>query len=148
MSLAGLPHQLRRSHVSLVLISGIAIGGCSRGPTEPSGPPSISIRLNPSGASIARNASVEIAVTLTRGGGFTGPVTLGVLNMPSSVLASFSPMIVPENATTSTLTLRAGPATGFGNNTVTVVGFGAGGVRGETELTFSIVAATPQAISQ
>ena len=64
-------------------------------------------------------------------------------NVPSSVFTSFSRTTVPANATTSTLTFRVGPGPGLGNNTMRVVGFGAGGLQAEAEFTLSIVAATP-----
>jgi hypothetical protein len=99
----------------------VVLAGCSSDLAEPA---SISIAVSPTSGSVGPNGSIQVQITLTRAGGFAGSISLGVENLPSSVLASFSPAVVPGSETTATLTLQAGPAPGSGNNTIRVLGLG------------------------
>lgn len=144
MALPWLRPHLRLMGIALILGSVPATGACTADSVEPPGPPSLSLSVSPSSAVLAANGSVEIDVTVVRGGGFSGLMTVGMENVPSSVLTTFAPTTIPATASTSKLTLRVGPGPGLGNNTMTVVAFGVAsdglGLKGTRAFTLSIVA--------
>ena len=72
--------------------------------------PAISVGLNPITVSVARGNSATTQVTVTRSGGFAGEVALAVTGLPAGVTGTFAPATLAAGATTSTLTLTAGPA--------------------------------------
>jgi hypothetical protein len=75
---------------------------------------------------VARGASGTVTVTVTRTGGFSGPVSLQPTGMPAGVTAVFSAPSVASGATTSTLTITATNSATAGTTTLSIVGNGAG----------------------
>ena len=116
---------LRLSSVAAMLL-GLACGGGGDGSTgPPAGTPGFTIAASPTALTVARGANGTVTVTVTRAGGFTGPVSLQPTGMPAGVTALFSAPSVASGATTSTLTIAAGSTAAAGTATITVVGNGA-----------------------
>jgi len=86
--------------------------------------PTISVSVAGS-VSLVQGGTGSTTVSITRGGGYTGSVTLSAEGLPAGVTASFSPSTL-SSETTSTLTLSgSGSATvGAGNFTVRAKGTG------------------------
>jgi hypothetical protein len=80
--------------------------------------------MSPTTLSVPVGASGNSTVTITRTGGFSGPVTLTATGLPSGVSASFNPQSV--TGTTSALTLTAAAGAAWGPTIVTVTGTAAG----------------------
>ncbi|MFC1661322.1 hypothetical protein ACFL3S_07725 [Gemmatimonadota bacterium] len=66
----------------------------------------------------------DITVSLTRGGGHTGAVTVGVEGLPNGVSAS--PVTIASGSTTGTLSLEASPSAAGGTYSLTVRASGSG----------------------
>jgi hypothetical protein len=80
---------------------------------------SISIALSPTTVTLPQGGSVTSTVTLTRLGGFNGPVSIAASGLPTGVTASFNPPSFTTGVT-STLTLNASSTAATGAATVTV----------------------------
>lgn len=109
----------------LPLALALLVAGCSDddGGTEPN--PSIAVSLG-GAVTVVQGQTGTTQVTVTRGGGFSGAVTLAASGLPVGVTAAFDPATVPagSGSGTSTLTLTAGPnaPTGAGTFQVTASG--------------------------
>jgi predicted carbohydrate-binding protein with CBM5 and CBM33 domain len=79
-----------------------------------------SLSTTPGRLSVSRGATVTSTVTITRTGGFSGPVALTASGLPAGVTAAFSP--VAANGTSATLTLTASVLAAAGSSTVSVTG--------------------------
>ena len=82
--------------------------------------PSVSLTLGSAAATVPRQGSVTVPVTIARGGGFADVVTLSAVNLPAGVTASFSPPTLGPTATTSVLTLSASISAPLGSSTINV----------------------------
>jgi WD40 repeat protein len=78
-----------------------------------------SISLNSATASLAAGSNAALILTLTRGGGFTGDVTLAVTGAPAGVTVVNTPTIA-AGATTTIITMLTTTAAVPGNSTLTV----------------------------
>jgi len=95
--------------VAAALLAGL-LAGCGGSdavaPTPtPTPTPTAALALGAGTASLAPGATAPVAVTLTRGGGFTGAVTVTATALPTGVTASTE--IIATGATTATVTLTA-----------------------------------------
>jgi len=110
----------RLTILGLALLAAACGGG--DGGTTPT--PTISVSIAGS-VSLVQGGTGSTTVSITRGGGYTGSVTLSAEGLPAGVTASFSPSTL-SSETTSTLTLTgSGTATvGTGNFTVRAKGTG------------------------
>lgn len=115
---------MRKAYRFLPLVGGLLLAGCPSeddGGTEPT--PTIAVSIG--GAIIVvQGQTGSSTVTITRGGGFDGAVTLAATGLPTGVTAGFNPATIPTGGTTSTLTLTAAPtaATGTASFSVTANG--------------------------
>lgn len=85
-------------------------------------PPNHFIRISVSTAqlTVPCGSSVTATVTLTRGGGYTGAVTISVAGLPDDVTAALAPSELTGTATTTTVTIDASATTVTGQYTLTV----------------------------
>lgn len=107
MNVPPLALHLRRSvALALTLLTVTACGGSDDGgPTEPDPTPTVSITASPSSLEIQQGDDAEVTVTVTRGGGFTGAVTIAAQGLPNGVTAPA--VTVPSGSTSSTVTFTA-----------------------------------------
>ncbi len=92
--------------------------------------PDFAISLDASNKSVQAGSSTQLQVSLSRTGGFNGPVELTTAGVPAGVTATFNPATIPTGSATSTLTLTASAGAAVATSTVTVRGTAAG-VTGE-----------------
>ncbi len=104
-----------------LLVAG-AFTGCDNGssPTGGGNNFTISISLANPTLSLEQGGSGTVGVTLERGGGYTGTVSLTVEGMPTGVSATADPASLAAGATSSTITVSAGAAASPGTYTLTV----------------------------
>jgi len=109
----------------VVLVATIAAcsGGDDNG-IEPT--PTIGIALSANTVTLAQGNSGTVNVTLSRGGGFTGPVTIAVEGAPTGVTAAAAPTPIPSGSTASLITINVAATTTPGNYNLTVRGAGTG----------------------
>lgn len=87
------------------LILSMAVACQSDPPTQPSLSPSITLSLSPGSVSVVPGDSVRVTVTITRGGGFDGAVSLTVTGAPSGV--TVPAVTIDAGATVGTIVIAA-----------------------------------------
>jgi hypothetical protein len=146
MRLIGL-HRLRRARtvIAAPLFAAIALlAGCkgSDSTTPITQMPTMSIALSATTVAATPSTPGTISVIVTRGGGYTGDVTLSAEGLPTGVTALFNPSVVTSTGSASVLTLKAGTNATGGTTTITLRGTGTGGVTASTGTLALTVTAT------
>ena len=110
----------RRERIAAaVTVIVMACGGDKdKEPTGNSG--SIQLAVNPTALSVEQGSSGSVTVSLTRGGGFTGPVTLAVTGLPAGITASVSPTQLSESQTSATVSATVAAAVAANTYTATI----------------------------
>lgn len=121
--------------VTLALAATLLAACSNGGDTTTPDTPTMSIALSAATVAATPSAPGTVSVTVTRGGGYTGAVTLTAENLPANVTASFNPAIVQTGSTASVLTLTAAPNASAATTTITVRGTGTGSVSASTATT-------------
>jgi hypothetical protein len=120
--------------VAVVLL----LAGCESKTTDPPANQSISIALAAASGEVTQGGTLDVAVNLTRAGGFTGPVTLSAEGLPGGVTAASG--TIAANATSGTITLTAdgaaAPATA--NATIRATGSGVSAATAALALTVRV----------
>jgi hypothetical protein len=101
-------------------------------------PAAVQVTLAPATINIARLALGETVVRIGRVGGLVGDVVLSAEGMPTGVSVVFAPATLYGTATTSLVTLFAGPTAVAGTYTVVVRANGNAGTTGTSSLTIVI----------
>lgn len=117
----------------LVALVVSALAGCGGGgdnggnPTQPPGPQG-TLALSAGSPAILMNTggSATAGFTITRGGGFTGSVSLAVSGLPTGVTGAFAPASLDASTTSSTLTVTAAANAAVGVSTLTITATGTG----------------------
>ena len=87
------------------ILAVIACGGGEGIVTQPTNNnPTIDLSVGNPSVSIAAGASGSIGVSIARGGGFAGEVSVAVEGLPAGITASLAPATIAAGATTSTIT--------------------------------------------
>jgi photosystem II stability/assembly factor-like uncharacterized protein len=137
-------------------LAGVAfLLGCSNGEGDPSGPAaSIQVAVSPATLTLEQGQSGTVTLTLTRGGGFSGTVSVAVSGLPAGVTASVSPSPLTGATTSAIVTVTVGPQVAPGTYTATVQASaaGVGSVTATYQLTVTArpdfaLQATPNAVS-
>jgi uncharacterized membrane protein len=121
-------HGWRSALTALLFASITACGGSdSSGPTPPpSTPGSLGVSLASFPASVIAGSQATIGITITRGGSFTGAVSLAVEGAPAGVTANLSATSLAAGVTTATLTLQVSATVAAGSYPITVRATGTG----------------------
>jgi hypothetical protein len=90
---------------------------------RPPATPDFTFAAMPAGQTIPLGADARYAITITRSGGFTGPVSFAVSGLPNRATASFSPAgVVSGSSTTMTVSV---PDNGWtGTSTLAIIATG------------------------
>jgi hypothetical protein len=123
------------------LVLSPACGGGDGGPTGETG--SIQISLTPPAVSVQQGGSGTFAVSLTRGGGFSGTVTLSVAGLPAGVTTRITPPQLTGSAASATVEVTAAANAPAGAHTATVTATAAGA--GPATATASVTVTAPPA---
>jgi uncharacterized membrane protein len=114
---------LSRHGAALVLA--VAAAGCkSDGTGIDDG--EIALALSATSATVEQGNATSATATLTRSGGFTGPVQFAVTGAPAGITATVSNPQTTGLVTSGTLNVEVGPAAAPGTYQLTVTGTGAG----------------------
>jgi len=123
-------------------------GGDGAGPTPPPPTPgTLTVALANVPASVVAGSQAAAGVTVTRGGSFTGAVSLAAEGMPSGVTASFSATSLAAGVSTATLTLQVGSSVAAGSYPITVRASGTGVSTATAQLTLLVTAAATPSFS-
>ena len=114
-----------RALVALVAVAAIAcVDAPSR--THPAPVPAINLGLSTNGLSVNQGQSATVTLTLTRSGGFAGPVQLSADPVPNGVTIAFAGPTIAANATISRITVSAASSVAVESFTLTVRGHASG----------------------
>ncbi|MEP6835341.1 MAG: hypothetical protein ABJB74_18295, partial [Gemmatimonas sp.] len=119
-----MPRSLRFLVGSAISLSATAIiacaGGSDKGITVP--PPTPTVSVSPSASTVSASTATPgtLNISVTRGGGYTGAITLSADGLPTGVTASFNPSSLPNGTTISVLTLNAGATAVAATNNITI----------------------------
>ena len=119
---------MRRSVALLTLLFAACSGGGGddAGPITPPPTPTIAVSLAPGAGTAARGATTTTTVSLTRGGGYAGTVTLAADALPAGVQVSFAPATLSGTTTSATATIFVSNTAAAGNATVNISASGSG----------------------
>ncbi len=118
------PTVFRRVVVALAM-SGCTSGG-DGGTTPPPVSQSITLQLSATAGTVARGASGNSTLSLSRVGGYTGSVALTAENLPTGVTATFTPAQLTGSASSATVVFDVGTTATAGSSTITVRAAGTG----------------------
>lgn len=104
--------------------------------------PAIGVTATTATATVARGATATFPITVSRTGGYQGPVTLVAEGVPTDVVASFAPSNLPNGTTASTLSLTVGANAAAVASTITVRASGTGVTAQTTTVTLTVTAPT------
>jgi hypothetical protein len=102
----------------------VGVGG--PGPVTPPPTPTIAIAASSGSGSVAGSGEVSTTITLTRGGSYTGEVSLAAQGLPSGVSAAFAPSTLTGSTSSAVLTLTVTGAAAIGAVPVSIVATGTG----------------------
>ena len=111
----------------------VAVVACSDDTDSPSG--AISIGVDPAVVTIAQGGTGAVTVTLSRTPGFSNPVTLSVLNLPTGATATITPPVLESLVASAVIEIQVGSTVAVGNHIVRVHAAAEGG---QTDLTFTL----------
>jgi hypothetical protein len=113
-----MPRELWQAMRAAIFVA-VAASACT-GEKSTSPLPSIELTLSTNELTVPCGRSGSMTATLTRGGGFTGPVTIAVTGLPDDVVASVSPEALSGSVTTATVTIEATESALPGSYVITV----------------------------
>lgn len=116
----------RASGVILAALAASCGGGTTDSTPPPGETPTIGVSVSPGAVVLQTGNSIPVTVTVSRGGGFAGTISLSLTNAPTGVTGTFAPQSVPAASTTATLTLVAAPTAAAGSYSLTVRASGTG----------------------
>ena len=130
---------LRACALTALPILAAACSGSDGGPAAETG--SIQLSVTPSSLSVQHGGSASLTVSLTRGGGFDGAVTLSVAGLPAGVTTRIAPTQLSGSVASSTVLVSVPPTVTPGSYTATftVSGEGVPPATAAAELTVSAV---------
>jgi hypothetical protein len=103
----------------------LALGACdSKDPQEPAPTPAIALTLGAASVEVVRGGVATLPVSITRTGGFTGPVSVTAESLPGGVTAGG--ITIPAGSTTGALEIVAAAPGAAATATVTVRASGTG----------------------
>lgn len=117
---------IRARFVGLVAATVVAVGcGKSEGPGGGDNG-TIAISVTPTSLSLVQGTSGTVAASITRGGGFTGTVTVVTEGAPTGVTAAVSNVTTTGTTTSGTVTVTVAATVVPGTHTLTVRASGSG----------------------
>ena len=124
----------------LVAAAAIAAPGCGDDdPNEPTG--SIQVAVSPATLTVPQGGSGSVTAQLTRGGGFTGDVTLAVTGLPTGVTTTITPPQLSATLSSATINVAVAATVSAGNYTATVTGTAQG--VGQATATYQLTVTQP-----
>ncbi len=136
-----------RRPLAPILVLALALGcGGDGGGTGPDPDPSgtVSIAVSPTTGSIQAGSSSTVTISINRGGGFTGSVTLAVEGVPSGVSAALSSSSVAGGVSSASVDIAVGDGVTPATYTLTIRASG-GGVESATATYAFTVTPAPEA---
>jgi len=120
---------------------------CSSDATGTGGEGGLTLSLSTATLNVAQGGNGSVTATVSRTGGFDGPVSITVENLPANVTASAAPASIPSGSTSSAVTISAAAGATVGNTTLTIRASGSGVTARTATLTLNVTSSTAQGFS-
>lgn len=130
-------HPVRRAIAASALL--LALACSDDDSTDTTG--AYSLAVNPAVLTVAQGSTGVVTVTMTRIGGFGGPVTLAVSGLPAGITTVITPTQLTGNTSTATIDVAVAGTVAIGNHVATVTA-SAEGV-GQVTLAFTVSVTAP-----
>ncbi len=140
--------RLRNGAILMGLVAATTLPACKSGSTAPGtgtgsgGDGAIALGLSPTSATVQQGGATTVTATITRSGGFTGTVTVGLPNPPSGITVSSGAGTTAGSVTTVPVVISAAGIVTPGNHTINVQATG-NGVSAVTAV-FTLTVTAPQ----
>ena len=143
---SGAPRRPLRTLLATLLLASAACGGGDGGSGGPTPPPTptpgtLTVALASSSGSVVAGSQVTVDVTITRGGSFSGAVTLAAEGAPGGVSTAFSASTLAAGATSAGLTIQVAASVAAGTYPLTVRASGTGVTAATATYTLTVTAA-------
>lgn len=132
------PTFLRSALLALTLAA--CSSGGDGGTTQPPVAQSIGLQLSTTSSTIARGASGNATLSLSRVGGYSGTVALTAENVPTGVTADFTPSTLSGSASSATVVFSVGTTATPGSSSITIRAAGSGVTAATTSFSLTIPA--------
>jgi hypothetical protein len=103
----------------LGLVTACGGGGGGSAPPPPAPTPTVTLALSAASGSVTAGNSTTVTATITRGGGFTGPVTIAATGAPSGVTVTAGTIDAAATTQVVTIATSAGATTGAATLSIT-----------------------------
>lgn len=113
-----------RGIVALCLLSLVSACGGGGGSSTPPPTPTATMALGAASGTVTAGNSTTVTATITRGGGFTGPVTIAATGAPTGVTVTGGTIDAASTSLTVTIATTANATTGTANLSITGAGTG------------------------
>ena len=130
-----MPSIQRLGRTSLIAAAAAVALSCDD-PAGNSG--SIQLSLTPAGLSVSQGGTGSAAIAISRGGGFTGTVTLAISGLPAGVAAAIAPAELSGSTASATITVTVGPNVAPGTSSATITATADGVATATTALLLTI----------
>lgn len=130
----------------MATVFALACIGCGDdGPIGNTG--SIQVAVNPATLSVPQGGSSSVTAALTRGGGFSGAVTLAVSGLPSGVTGTVTPPQLTGTTTSATVDVAAAATVALGTSIVTITATAQGVAQATATYQLTVTAAPNYALT-
>lgn len=126
----------RQGTVALAVLLALACGDDS---TDSTG--AYSLAVNPAVLTLPQGGTGAVTVTLTRIGGFGGPVTLAVSGLPAGITTTITPPQLTGNVSSAVIDVAVAGTVAVGNHIATVTATAQG--VGQVTLAFTVSVTAP-----
>jgi len=131
---------------ALATVLALACVGCADdGPIGNTG--SIQVAVDPAVLSVPLGGSGSVTATLTRGGGFSGPVTLAIAGLPAGATTTITPAQLLGTTASATVDVTVGSAVTLGAYTATIMATAQGVGQATTTYQLTVTAAPEYALT-
>ncbi|MCC7054574.1 MAG: hypothetical protein IT355_14990 [Gemmatimonadaceae bacterium] len=132
-----LTRRAARAMVAAALLTACNSDG-GDAPVDPVPQGTIEVRLTPASVTLAAGSSGSVGLGVTRGGAFSGPVTLAASGQPSAMTVTFGSSPVAAGNVSTSVTVVVGAAVAPGTYGVTITGTGSGATAQPSTLTVRV----------
>jgi hypothetical protein len=127
--------------VFLLSLLGACGGGGDDAPAPPAATPTVALSLGAAAGSVAAGSSTTVTATITRGGGFTGPVTIAATGAPAGVTLTGGTIAAGD--TTQVITIATTTVATTGAATLSITGTATGVTITPATYALTVTAAPP-----
>lgn len=138
MSLKRIHPRITQS-LAATVAAAIVLAAC--GDDSNGGDGTLAVAVAPTSINVAPGATGTSTATITRGGSFSGPVTMSASGAPAGVTVSFTPTDVASGSNTAVVNVAVAAGTAAGTHNLTITASGDGVTDAAATLTVVIVSA-------